>query len=287
MGLNYSKRFHGNNWLRAHGWLAAERKETSLNSPDRWANWLGLPRDKVGRMVYRLPGVLRSRIVRQVKQAVESRSLGVDAQRSQAYCIPMYNHVMGIRINLNGEAKEALRHEIIRELEKLVDPENGKKVVEEVHLGEDYYVGPYTDGVPDIVVILDPDYDCSPRLGQYSSPVTRLQVPPDEGGHRMEGIFIASGPGIAARPEALPDMDIEDVAPTALHLMDLPIPEDMDGRVLAEIFEPDVLKSHPIHYGRPTGFWPNDTDLAFNDAAMSPEDDTEIRRRLQALGYLE
>ena len=37
-----------------------------------------------------------------------------------------------------------------------------------------------------------------------------------------------------------------DMAPTILHLMGEPTPEDMDGRVLEELFEPEFLARHPI-----------------------------------------
>jgi predicted AlkP superfamily phosphohydrolase/phosphomutase len=42
--------------------------------------------------------------------------------------------------------------------------------------------------------------------------------------HRMEGIFMAHGPGILAQPAPLANLRIEDIAPTVLYLMGLPIP---------------------------------------------------------------
>ena len=284
MGLRYSKRLHCNNWLQQHGWLSTKRDGAGSLSPDSWIRRLGLPRDKIGRIVYRIPGLARSQLV---EAATKRRSASVDEEKSQAYCVPMYNHVMGIRINANGEQKETLRHQIMHELEKIVDPETGAKVVQQVIKGEDYYYGPYALNSPDIIVMMQPDYECSAELGTYSSVITKLQVAPTRGGHRLEGIFMASGPQIVANPEPLTDLDIEDVAPTVLHLMDLPVPNDMDGRVLTEILPPTSFEARPIHRAEPVGFWPDVDQAVFDVDTMTDEDEEKIRERLQALGYLE
>jgi hypothetical protein len=89
-----------------------------------------------------------------------------------------------------------------------------------------------------------------------------------------------------SNPDPLVNLEIEDIAPTVLHLMGLPVPSDMDGRVLTEIVLPESLRSYPVRYGDPTGFWPNKNAPAFYDEAISDEDEGEIRARLQALGYI-
>jgi arylsulfatase A-like enzyme len=82
-------------------------------------------------------------------------------------------------------------------------------------------------------------------------------------------------------------LNIEDVAPTILYLMGLPVPSDMDGRPLAEIVSPTVLESRPIRHGEPIGFWPREDEVTFTEEVISEQDEAEIRERLQALGYLE
>ncbi len=69
---------------------------------------------------------------------------------------------------------------------------------------------------------------------------------------------------------------ILDLAPTILHLMGLPVPDDMDGRVLNEI----LATSRPIERrsASPTG------EAA--DAGLSAEEMAEVEERLRALGYL-
>ena len=58
------------------------------------------------------------------------------------------------------------------------------------------------------------------------------------GCHERDGILAVSGPGIQAGSAAGPK--IEDIAPTVLHLMNLPVPQDMDGRVLEELLDPKL-----------------------------------------------
>ena len=49
--------------------------------------------------------------------------------------------------------------------------------------------------------------------------------------HRLEGTIILRGPGIR-RGVRLERASVFDVAPTILALLDLPVPLDMEGRVL-------------------------------------------------------
>lgn len=57
------------------------------------------------------------------------------------------------------------------------------------------------------------------------------------GTHRENGIFIAIGPAIKAN-KLIHEANILDLAPTILHILGVPIPRDMDGKVLKNIFIP-------------------------------------------------
>jgi hypothetical protein len=213
--------------------------------------------------------------------------LEVDKEKSQAYCMPMFDMVMGIKINREGEQKEHLRLAISAGLEKIIDPETGDKVIEQIYRGSDYLNGAYAENIPEMIVVTKPEYRASDSLGSYSSIITKSTVPLYRGNHRMDGILLAHGPHIISNPVALDNLNIEDVTPTVLHLMGLPVPSDVDGRVLTEIITLPFNQEQSIEYSQPIGLWPNETEAVFSDEATSAEDEEQIRERLRALGYLE
>ncbi len=73
-------------------------------------------------------------------------------------------------------------------------------------------------------------------------PYKNLEVRVKKYVHRKRGTFIAKGPTIKGNNQELYELHIEDITPTLLHLLGQEIPEDVDGRVLKEIF---LEKSEP------------------------------------------
>ncbi|HEX6292684.1 MAG TPA: alkaline phosphatase family protein [Herpetosiphonaceae bacterium] len=284
MGPVETRRFHCNNWLHQRGWLAARASGTTLASPDHWLKRLGLSRDKIGRLIHRIPGLADSTLIR---KAANRRTTAVDLERSQAYCVPIFYNIMGIRLRVPEPEQAALAQAIMGELLEITDPETGKRIVQRVFRGSDYYQGATGASIPDLIAILDPDYGCSYYLSSYSSVVTRRPVASGPAKHRSQGIFIAHGPGMRAQAEPLQGLQIEDVAPTTLHALGLPIPSDMDGRVIAGAFVAERLAAQPVRQGAPMEYWPSEHALAFGEEEMSAEDEAQIRDRLRALGYFE
>ena len=100
--------------------------------------------------------------------------------------------------------------------------------------------------------------------------------------HRDLGILVMSGPGIR-HDHTVHGATLLDITPTILTLFDLPVGEDMDGRVLLEAFEdqPDIAaipswEDVPGESGRhPAGF------------RLDPAESKEAMEQLVALGYIE
>ncbi|KCZ70781.1 hypothetical protein ANME2D_02806 [Candidatus Methanoperedens nitroreducens] len=148
-----------------------------------------------------------------------------------------------IYINLAGrepqgivkeEDYEKLRSEIIDGLEK---------ISVRAYRREELYHGKYLNLAPDIILDTD-DYvnSITAKVG-YGSEFVEWQG----GSHRINGTFIARGPDIKEKSEI--DAKICDVTPTILHMFDMPVPKDMDGRVLKEIFSVDsLLMKRKIQY---------------------------------------
>jgi hypothetical protein len=140
--------------------------------------------------------------------------------------------------------------------------------------------------MPDIILIMHAQYGSSDRLSGYSSICTEHAVTGDPGAHHIEGIFVASGPGIQASREPLPGLLIEDVAPTILHTLGLPVPEDMDGRVIVEMFQPGSANARPVLKSAPVGSWP-DEESGVSQSGFTASEEATIEERLRALGYIE
>jgi predicted AlkP superfamily phosphohydrolase/phosphomutase len=108
---------------------------------------------------------------------------------------------------------------------------------------------------------------------------------PLTGMHRTEaalhGVLVMAG-GPIRRGARLDGATILDVAPTVLHLLGLPIPEELEGTVLTETLEPEWLAAHPVvkrTLATPT------TAVGGGTAPDALEE--RLREELRALGYLE
>ena len=125
---------------------------------------------------------------------------------------------------------------------------------------------------------------------EYRRPDDTIVIVSDHGfrahGHKdgPSGILIAAGKHVQAGVE-LDDAQLIDVAPTVLALLDIPASEDMDGRVLDEIFTEEWAAAYnrqgPESYDTPE--W-----LAARSEIPIPSDgDEELLKRLEALGYMD
>ncbi len=94
---------------------------------------------------------------------------------------------------------------------------------------------------------------------------------------------MASGPHLTA-PMEIKEASIIDLAPTILYLFGVPIPSNLDGEVLTQIFADAYLATHPIHYAHALGSNGDSTASPHDYSAVEEE---AIKARLQGLGYIE
>ena len=73
---------------------------------------------------------------------------------------------------------------------------------------------------------------------------------------------------------------LEDVTPTVLHLLGLPVDADMDGRVLTEALREDYLAAAPIAVRA------EPYEAARRDVTLSTSDEARIQDMLEGLGYV-
>jgi len=206
----------------------------------------------------------------------------VDWSRTLAYSI---GHVGQIHVNLKGRAPagivepgaeyEAVRQRVSEALHGLRHPTTGQPLVERVIPSEQVAHGPYAQRGPDLHVVMDGYRTIAFPLFATDSRIVTRQIRGDSGCHRQHGVFVAWGAGVQPGP-AVEGARILDLAPTILHLMGLPVPDDMDGRVLTEA----LSASRPVEYQASS---PASQEA---DSILSPEETAEVEARLRALGYL-
>jgi predicted AlkP superfamily phosphohydrolase/phosphomutase len=164
-------------------------------------------------------------------------------------------------------------------------------MVKRVYRRGDIYSGPHAAQAPDLTIEWEFDngysYLFRPSTGRRRPPVCKLARPERQqvksGDHRDQGIFLATGPHLLP-PTEVKELKIIDLAPTVLYLLGLPIPAEMDGQVLTQLFAEEYLASHPIRYEHETNLQADPTALQRH---YSPDEEAVIRTRLQGLGYIE
>jgi len=179
-----------------------------------------------------------------------------------------------------GPEYEALREEVIHALQDLRDPRTGIPVLRRVFRREEVYHGPYLESAPDILFELTEGYEVTSEVATEG--VFRDISAQGAGFHAQAGILVAAGAGVAG-PGRLEGAHMQDLAPTSLHCLGLPVPTYMDGRVLEEDFSPAYRAAHPVVR---TEALPTGGPAREAGQVVSPEDEEEIRQRLAGLGYL-
>lgn len=294
-----------NNFLKQKGYLRIKRTPTSQLKNLAFAAGF-TPRTIYRALLYLGLGKLRRTLDKRragrslLKRLFLSLS-DIDWAHTRAYSI---GYIGEIHINLKGREPcglvapgaeyERLREDLIRELRQLKTPD-GAPLVEHIWKKEEVYHGPHLSDAPDILFF--PKNLETIAFGDFEFGSNRVLEPSYgvSSAHRMNGILIATGPEIKIGAH-IETPRLIDLAPTILHLLNLPVPEDMDGRVLDEL----LTYKRTVEYGgradapsrqehiSQVGQW-RDGASSFappRGAAYSEEEEAEVIERLQNLGYI-
>ena len=290
------KTFFVNEWLRRRKLLRVKRKfnERAIvklgRLVERLYRFLGereLLRPAVGllKSVVGLDRLHRYTYAYLSNERLEGR---VNWKKTKAFSCVHTPHFGQIYLNMKGkmpqgcvseDEREGLRDAIIKELMNLTHSGTGKKPHVEVYRAEEAYAGPYVEGAPDIVFIIDGGRcETDAKVGEGRLFVKGASLTGWKGTHTKDGIFIARGPGVK-RGYKVEKGSIVDVAPTLLHVLGVPQQQDMDGRVLDEIFTGGA-------------YFPNreskavKSDRKTDEAGLDDEEKALIEARLRKLGYI-
>jgi predicted AlkP superfamily phosphohydrolase/phosphomutase len=201
---------------------------------------------------------------------------------------------VGIRLNMKGREPEGLidpddyervRARIAGQLSGLRDPENGRTVFRYALPREKVLSGPHVPDAPDIMCLPDTGYLPTESLASFdplaltsSKGSLFSRTSPWSGTHSPLGVVVVSGPG--TQGSAIENARLEDIAPTILYAMGLPVPQGLDGRILLEAFSGEHRKSNPVE-------WEESAAQTFVAPRQLPaEEERKIEERLKQLGYL-
>jgi predicted AlkP superfamily phosphohydrolase/phosphomutase len=180
-----------------------------------------------------------------------------------------------------GEEYDRVIDMITSRLPEIKLPNSDQPFVKTAFRRDDLYHGEHVETMPDIV-IFPTDMGYLDLGVEFASNQLFTKIDAVSGGHRTNGVFVLTGAKVKGAQE-LKGVSIRDIAPTALHLLGLAVPDDMDGRVLTEALQVSFLAENPIR----TISAAEVAEKTSQNGFASDEDEARIRERLAGLGYLD
>ncbi len=258
------------------------------------------------RLVPRIPPRLRWRIKRYMRKDYETGRavvLYVDAlvsdidwSSTRIYSLAQFGCMY---VNMKGREPlgivdgEDERQAVISEAEAALaafrHPDDGEPVVTEFHRREELYSGPLEFEMPDMVIAMR-NHAYRGVYSTYSEledrGLVRTVFPERKqlahtGNHRLEGVLMMAGPDF--RGHDLGTADMVDIAPTTLNLLGIPVPETWDGFILSDAFTEGEAFAVAAAPGKSEA---GDGGGQGGEDVLTEEDEEEVRKRLQDLGYL-
>jgi predicted AlkP superfamily phosphohydrolase/phosphomutase len=129
---------------------------------------------------------------------------------------------------------EKVKRQIKEGLERLRSPDGNPSPVRAVE-PEVMYGGGELINPPDLLITGDDVWEIEITIPEDQA----LFSPNERAGHSRDGMFILRHPWVNPGELAQP-LEMEDIAPLILHIFRQPVPEDMDGRVRLDLFQPDA-----------------------------------------------
>ena len=269
-------RVYLNKWLAHRGWLAFKGGTSAV-------------RQRAKRARYLLKKLVPRRILLWGRRTL-AVSHTLNWASTQAYSGNASENA--IFINVKGREPagavalaeyQRTRSEIVEGLGRMRDPRCELLVMDGVHEAGTVYQGPFLDLAPDIILEPAEGYEFTPDVTREENTLVDVWHE-GRGIHTRQGILIAAGAGVQ-RAGHCGRAEIVDVAPTVLHQLGLPVPAEMDGRVLEDLLHPDWLAV------RPPQRVPLSDEIpardVFGERPYTLQEQRLLEERLGDLGYLE
>ncbi|MGB4066617.1 MAG: alkaline phosphatase family protein [Nitrospira sp.] len=285
--------FLTNRWLASQGFLTVKEGTYLSNLVKDQIRSHPLVM-KTGRVLDRL-GVRKSPEQKEDRVSAECNTESethliqcVDWERTVAFMD--LDDQQGIYINLRGrephgsvppEQYEPVRERVIAALQSVMHPRTGQPLLTYAKRREEVYSGPFMDLAPDIILCFN-DFETY-GVGVLGFGVFRRDLwakpkwPWFSAHHRMDGVLIAHGTDIRHRQTS--GARLVDIFPTILYALDVPIPDDLDGKILDGLFTDACLSRRSVQWsGTAEPFEGKGGDVLTEDAE-------KIMACLKGLGY--
>src|SRR3989338_998547 len=195
----------------------------------------------------------------------------VEWSKTRAYCYGSTG-IANIFLNLEmmNENSEINPKSMGKEIEEI-------NVFDEIYIKKEIYSGDHCKQLPDIAAFQSSFKGLTynhPTIFLSNKIVIKNYLAPDRATHNMNGIFIVAGPDIEKTKERI-NADIIDIFPTVLNLFGVPIPTDVDGKVLSKIIKTKSKVTYAEY-----------KEDKRKDYKASDKDKKDMLERLKRMGYL-
>lgn len=268
--------FKLNAWLKHEGYLKLKR-----------GGWKGFIIMSKGRKILR--NIAKMLLINKIspnlftwgKKATVSMMIPlhfIDYEKTNAFDPGHIGSMGGIYINSrnldDNQDHEEIRNEITEKL-KNYGIQNGLEI--EIFRPEDIY-GEKAIGSLDLILRINNGRciilkEFEGKIVEYNKLPSRISFL--NGTHRMNGIFIASGPDFIY--EEVKDANLWDISPTILKCFNESIPSWMQGKILDEVLNPKIKTRHNEPQSQ---IYENKTKKS-----LTKEEEERIKKQLRDLGY--
>jgi predicted AlkP superfamily phosphohydrolase/phosphomutase len=257
-----SQTFYTNKWLEENGFLVRKKTHAYIDLKTKFLS-------KAAEIIRKVDSMFGATFIKAGKKILNPVSRryfdGFELEKSTAIAARVSTTVEGIYI-----LDESIKNELIAKLKDARDTD-GNLLNINVTEKEQVCKGKYAEQAPDLFITVD-DLNCIifAHCNHHGSYFKKSVDTNRTGSHRMNGMYIFTGPDIHATELGL---SLLDIAPTVLYALNKSIPLDMDGKAATELFTKKIL--------------PKFTKQAKGqDEHIETDDQIEIETLLKNLGYL-
>lgn len=250
--LSLHKAFYLNHWLYQQGYLVKNNRYFLIKQLD---NLVHLSKKFKLPFLRNMKYPLRKNPIRTLRK--------IDYKRTQAYAYCYLVNYAFLFLNKNLKINEEALKKDLKEIQY-----NGEHIVRNVY---PWYTGEASsDFNPDLVVECIEGYSIMQKIPSKKRPFA-FDLSNDSN-HAINGMFCLAGSNIKKQHTAV--AEIVDVFPTILHLLDIPIPDDIDGTIITDAFESYEGTRYVTSDMSPTSY-----------IEAGTEDFEKVANRLKDLGY--